>query len=133
MKAFRIVMAGLMAVSLSMVALVAAAGSAQDNGSNDHNNRLSARLHGINEVPSVSTPATGTFKATISKDEQSIEYELTFSGLGGVIAQSHIHIAERRVNGGIVLWLCQGTARAPAAVAALTPECPQEGTVTGTL
>lgn len=49
------------------------------------------------------------------------------------MAQSHIHIAEKRLNGGIVLWLCQGTARAPAQVAAPTPECPQEGTVTGIL
>jgi hypothetical protein len=36
--------------------------------------------------------------------------------------------------GGIVVWLCQtaGTP-APSAVAALTPFCPEEGTVTGTI
>ena len=132
MKTFRIMTAGLIAVTLSMVALVASPQKGQDND-RDRANRLSARLLGINEVPSVSTGATGSLKATISKDEQSIEYELTFTGLQGVVAQSHIHIARPNVNGGIVLWLCQGTSRAPAAVAALTPECPQEGTVTGTL
>jgi CHRD domain-containing protein len=134
MKTVRIVMAGLIAVSLSMVALVAASDKGKDNDRDrDRDNRISARLVGINEVPSVSTGATGRLKATISRDEQSIDYELSFSGLQGVVAQSHIHIARRNVNGGIVLWLCQGTARAPAQVAATTPECPQEGTVTGTL
>jgi len=132
MKTFRIMTAGLIAVTLSMVALVASPQKGKDND-RDRDNRLSARLLGINEVPSVSTGATGRLTATISRDEQSIEYELTFSGLQGVVAQSHIHIARPNVNGGIVLWLCQGTSRAPAAVAASTPECPQEGTVTGTL
>ena len=124
-------MAGLIAVSLSTVALVAfEQGQGKDK---DRENSISAKLLGINEVPSVSTVATGRLKAAISEDEQSIEYELSYSGLQGVIAQAHIHIARVDVNGGIVLWLCQGTARAPAQVAATTPECPQEGTVTGTL
>jgi len=134
MKTLRIVMAGLIAVSLSMVALVAASDEGKDNDQDrDRDNRINARLVGINEVPSVSTGATGTLKATIARDGLSIDYELTFSGLQGVVQQSHIHIARPNVNGGIVLWLCQGAVRAPAQVAALTPECPQEGTVTGTL
>jgi len=131
MKMIRIALAGLSAACLAMGATTA---SAQDN--NDKKDRpfeLSATLVGINEVPSVSTGAVGHFKATIAPDEDSIEYELSFSGLGGVVAQSHIHIAQPVSNGGIVLWLCQGTSRAPAAIAAVTPECPQEGTVTGTL
>src|SRR5215510_4924010 len=103
MKTLRIVMAGLVAVSLSMVALVAASDKDKDRD-RDRDNRLSATLLGINEVPSVSTGATGRFKATIARDEQSIEYELTFTGLQGVVAQSHIHIARTKVNGGIVLW-----------------------------
>ena len=136
MRTLQVITAGLIAVCLSMVVVVASPqkGKDNDNGNGrDRDNELSARLLGINEVPSVSTGATGHFKATISKDEQSIEYEINFSGLGGAVAQSHIHIARPNVNGGIVLWLCQGTSRAPAAVAALTPECPQQGTVTGTL
>ena len=97
--------------------------------------RLRTTLLGFNEVPVVSTGAKGRFKAEIVDTAlgQEIEYELSFSGLGGVVAQSHIHVAQKDVNGGIVLWLCQGTSRAPAQVAANTPECPQEGTVTGTL
>jgi hypothetical protein len=128
MKVVRILTAGFIAVSLTMVALAAS------QKGKDQESRFSASLRGINEVPSVSTVAKGQLTAIIAKDEQSIEYELTFSGLQGAVAQSHIHIARPNVNGGIVLWLCQGTAKpADTVIAALTPHCPQQGTVTGTL
>jgi len=131
MKSMRVWLA--VSIALSLVAVAGIAAHDDDHGEKRHHGeRLSAKLLGINEVPSVSTPATGHFKARISADGQSIEYELTFGDLGGVIAQSHVHIARKNVNGGIVLWVCQGTVRAPAQVALLTPECPQSGTVTGT-
>jgi hypothetical protein len=96
--------------------------------------KIKARLTGYEEVPAVSTAARGEFEARISRDEGLIEYELSYSGLQGTVSQAHIHFAQRAVNGSIVLWLCQtpGTP-APAAVAGLTPQCPQSGTVTGTL
>jgi len=101
-----------------------------DNGGD----KIRARLTGYEEVPAVSTPASGEFEARISRDEGMIEYELSYSGLQGSVSQAHIHFAQKAVNGSIVLWLCQtpGTP-APAAVAGLTPQCPQSGTVTGTL
>jgi len=96
--------------------------------------RIEAKLIGYQEVPSVSTPATGEFHARISPDEQTIDYELTFSGLVGTVQQSHIHFGQRGVNGSVVIWLCQtATTPAPAAVAKITPFCPQSGTVTGTI
>lgn len=98
-----------------------------------HVERIHAHLTGFQEVPSVLTPAHGDFSARIS-DDSTIEYELTFSGLVGTVQQSHIHIAEKGVNGSIVIWLCQtATTPAPAAVAGSTPMCPQSGTVTGTI
>lgn len=132
MKNVQIAAAGLLALSLATAAQLAASDKGKDND-RDRANRISATLVGINEVPSVSTAASGRLTATIAQDQQSIEYELSFTGLQGTVAQSHIHIARKNVNGGIVLWLCQGTSRAPAAVAATTPECPQEGTVSGIL
>src|SRR2546422_11066734 len=93
---------------------------------------LRARLIGYQEVPSVSTPASGEFKAHISRDDGLIEYELSYSGLIGTVQQSHIHFGQPAVNGSVVIWLCQTTTTpAPAAVAGLTPFCPQSGTVTG--
>jgi hypothetical protein len=96
--------------------------------------KIKARLTGYQEVPSVSTPASGEFEAKISKDEELIEYELSYDGLVGTVQQSHIHFAQKAVNGSIVVWLCQTTTTpAPATVATLTPFCPQSGTVTGTI
>lgn len=96
--------------------------------------KIKARLTGYEEVPSVSTPASGEFEATVSKDEGMIEYELSYSGLLGTVQQSHIHFAQKAVNGSIVVWLCQTTTTpAPVSVAGLTPFCPQSGTVTGTI
>jgi len=93
--------------------------------------RIEAHLTGYQEVPSVSTPAHGEFNAKISKDQQSISYQLTFSDLVGTVTMSHIHIAQRGVSGAIVIWLCQ-TAAMPSPIAS-TPMCPQSGTVTGTI
>jgi hypothetical protein len=137
MKPLRILTVGLIAVFLSAVAVVGASQKGKENGKDkdkDKDTRISATLLGINEVPSVSTVATGHLDATIAEDGLSIEYDLSFSGLQGVVAQSHIHIARKNVNGGIVLWLCKGTAvPADATISALTPVCPQEGTVHGVL
>lgn len=130
MKTMRLALAGLMfAATVATVAHL----TASDDNDKERGNKISTRLKGFNEVPIVSTGATGRLKAMIAEDEQSIEYELSFSDLNGVVAQAHIHLAQKDVNGGIVLWLCQGTSRAPTQVAATTPECPQEGAVTGTL
>ena len=95
---------------------------------------IRARLSGYQEVPSVSTPASGEFRAHLFGDDDNamMNYELSFSGLVGTVQQSHIHIGQRGVNGSIVIWLCQTTTTpAPAAVATITPTCPQSGSVTG--
>jgi hypothetical protein len=92
---------------------------------------IHAKLTGFEEVPVVSTVATGEFRARISQDERSIEYELRYSGLQGTVTQAHIHVAQPNVNGVIVIWLCQ-TATTPSPVAG-TPTCPQSGTVDGTI
>ena len=101
----------------------------------DRDDRIRVDLVGFQEVPSVSTPASGRLKVNIARDDQSFDYELTFGGLIGTVQQSHIHFAQAGVNGSIVVWLCQtATTPAPAAVAGLTPFCPQpSGTVSGTI
>jgi len=125
MKTLHVALAVIMTVSIS--ALVRA-------DREDRADRIHAALIGYQEVPSVSTPARGEFTATIARDDLSFDYELSFSGLVGTVQQSHIHFAQRGVNGSVVVWLCQtATTPAPAAVAALTPVCPQSGTVKGTI
>lgn len=95
---------------------------------------VKVHLKGFEEVPSVSTAASGELRLKIDDRAGTIAYELTYEGLQGTVTQSHIHVGQPGVAGGISIWLCQtATNPAPAAVAAATPQCPQAGTVTGTL
>jgi hypothetical protein len=90
-----------------------------------------ARMTGFQEVPPNSTPASGTCTATISDDDTSIAYELTYEGLEAPVTQAHIHFGQFFVSAGIVVFLCQtDTSPDPSGVA---PACPQSGTVSGTI
>jgi hypothetical protein len=98
-----------------------------------HAEKIEADLIGFREVPSVSTAASGEFHATINPGDQSIDYELRYSGLQGTVQQSHIHVAQLSVNGSVVIWLCQtATNLDPTGHA---PQCPPgqatEAVVTG--
>lgn len=93
-----------------------------------HGGPLRAELIGYEEVPAVATRADGMFEARVARDGQSVNYTLAFTGLQGTITQSHIHFAQKSVNGSIIVWLC-GTAT--NAGPAGTPTCPQSGTVSG--
>jgi len=117
----RLHLAALVAVAGTLAVVTAAVAGGGDN--------IRERLRGFEEVPVVLTPATGEFKASV-RDGQ-IDYVLSYSGLRGNVTQAHIHIGQELVNGGISVWLCE-TATNPSPVAT-TPQCPQSGTVTGTL
>jgi hypothetical protein len=93
--------------------------------------RIEATLTGDEEVPVVSTVASGEFRARISFDEQSIDWVLTYNGLQAPVTQAHIHVAQPGVNGVIVYWFCQ-TATNPSPIAS-TQTCPQSGTISGTI
>ena len=82
--------------------------------------KVRARLSGLQEVPVVSTEASGTFDASISPHGNAIDYEITYTGMQGVVTQSHMHVGQRSVNGGIVLWIC-GSATNPGPAG--TPVC----------
>jgi CHRD domain len=100
--------------------------------------RIREFLNGVQEVPVISTTGSGTFQAVISRDEDEIEYTLSFKELEGDVTQSHIHIGPAQNSGGIVLWLCQTTAN-PAPAGTTPPRCFDVGnsaranTVTGVL
>jgi hypothetical protein len=93
-------------------------------------NHFKAELTGYEEVPTLSTPGEGRFKARLNKAGTEIEYELRYEGLEGTVTQAHIHLGQRATTGGIVLFLCTNLGNGPAG----TPACPAApGTVTGTL
>jgi hypothetical protein len=109
-------------VAASLLAIAAMTASAGGE------NKIRGKLNGYQEVPSVSTAASGSFVAEVAADGQSFHYELSYSGLQGNVLQSHIHFGQKSVNGSIIIWLC-GTAANPGPVG--TQTCPQSGTVTG--
>ncbi len=92
-------------------------------------NSFGALFNGYEEVPPVFTSGSGLVQLQISGDRTSIQYSLSYSGLSSAVTQAHIHFGERPVNGGIIVFLCDNTGKAPAGV----PPCPSSGTVTGTL
>ena len=93
-------------------------------------NNLRAELESFQEVPAVSSPASGQFRAKVIKNT-TIEYTLSYKGLEADATQSHIHIGQRSVNGGIVSVPLSGSSSGPHGSCA---ECPaREGSVTGTL
>ena len=93
--------------------------------------RFKAHLVGYEEVPAVNTVAEGRFEARLAPDGQSLTYTMTYSGLQAPVIMSHIHFAQKSVNGSIVVWLC-GSAAQPGPAG--TQACPGTGgTIGGTV
>lgn len=82
-------------------------------------------LRGYDEVPTLSTPAMGMFRAHVDEAGQVIHYELSYSGLTGDVTQAHIHLGARGTNGGVMAFLCS------ANPSGSVPMCPPSGTVSG--
>jgi hypothetical protein len=93
-----------------------------------------ARLVSYNEVTSVSSPAFGTFYAIVNKEGTAFTYWLSYWDLQFPVSQAHIHFGQHHQNGGISVWLCEGTSLAPDN-AGDVPSCqgPRSHQVTGTI
>jgi hypothetical protein len=92
---------------------------------------LSERLWGNEIAPRpLTTPAIGSFDATLSGGDDSLTFVLRYTELQGVAAEAHIHLGEMGRTGRIAAYLCSNDAARPAD----TPPCPAApGQVTGTL
>ncbi|HEY2296064.1 MAG TPA: CHRD domain-containing protein [Thermoanaerobaculia bacterium] len=89
-----------------------------------------ARLRPFDEVPALSTGGGGHFSATISADGSEITYQLSYLNLSAAVLQSHLHFAQKGVNGGIMIFLCSNLGNGPAG----TQTCPTGGgTISGTI
>jgi hypothetical protein len=92
---------------------------------------LRASLTGYQEVPSVNSNAAGEFEARIAADGNSFTYTLAYDGLQADVVMSHIHFAQKSVNGPIIVWLC-GTTAQPGPSG--TQTCPgRSGVIRGTV
>jgi CHRD domain len=93
-------------------------------------NHLSETLIGYEEVPAISTTGHASFTADVSDDGQSIDWELSYADLEGSVLQSHIHFAQRSVNGAIIVFLCTNLGNGPVG----TQTCPASpATISGTI
>jgi CHRD domain len=102
--------------------LLVAAGVTVAGADRDRDGDFEARLKGFQEVPAVSTEASGRFEAEL--DDGALEYELSFRDLQAPVLFAHIHLGQRTANGGVSAFLCGGGSK---------PACPQSGTVEGTV
>ena len=88
------------------------------------------RLSGYEEVPAVSTPASGDFQAHVRASRNEIPYRLKYSALTGAVEQAHIHFGQEAVSGGISVFLCSNLGNGPAG----TQPCPPgPATISGTI
>jgi CHRD domain len=113
------------------VAVVAVVGWASVAMAGGDTRKFSTNLTGFEEVPALSTPGAGDFRARLNRDATVLQYELRYSALESQVTQAHIHFENATNNGGIVVFLCSNLGNGPAG----TPMCPPAGTttVTGTL
>jgi CHRD domain len=112
------------AVVAGAIAILLAAGGVAVAGADGDDGGFQARLKGFEEVPAVSTVASGRFEAQIDSAAQRIDYELSYRDLEAPVLFAHIHLGQRTANGGVAAFLCGGGSK---------PACPQSGTVTGTI
>jgi hypothetical protein len=91
-------------------------------------------LSGFEEVPVVSTNASGDFRAWINRSGEEIRYRLSYADTTGDVTQAHIHLGQKDVNGGVSVWLC-GNPNPPAITPpAGTQTCPAApATIVGTI
>ncbi len=90
----------LVAASVSLLALPGAVAAQQQT--------CTASLSGAQEVPPVTTDASGSATVTISSDGSSISYRVSYQGLSGAASASHIHFGARGENGPVILPLDVG-------------------------
>jgi len=110
-----------LSIAMLFILLAAATAAGADAASDRHSGRqVRAELEPIQEVPALSTPGQGKFRGTISKDGEELSFELSYEDLQGEVAQAHLHLGQKSVNGGISIFLCTNLGNGPAG----TPACP---------
>src|SRR6185436_112756 len=91
--------------------------------------KFKATLIGYDEVPALSSTGAGTFSVQVDPSDTFFDYQLSYAGLTGNVAQAHIHIAQKGVNGGIMVFFCTNLGNGPPG----TQLCPgpNAGSVSG--
>jgi hypothetical protein len=119
-----------LAGAVALLALLGVVGAAIAGGGG---RGISERLTGYEEVPAVSTGASGKFQAKFSRFGDTVRFRLSYRDLEGAVQQAHIHLGQERVNGGVSVWLCGNPSTTPPITPpAGTQTCPTSpATITG--
>ena len=128
-RRLRFVLPAMVVLSLFVASLAVAAGT--DHGKKKHGKNVTqftAKLTGHNEVPAVHTAGKGQLKLTVN-DNNTLSYELTYSGLNANALFSHVHFAQPNVNGAVSFFLCGGGGK-PACPAGTSSTASVTGTIT---
>lgn len=123
----------LVSLTLLIGLSVVAVDSADANG-RKRQEVFRAWLSGFEEAPNViSSTGRGFFRAIVDEDAGTIDYRLTYSGLDtATITQSHLHMGQHHMAGGIVIFLCSNlTTPAPPPGTQACPASP--GQIAGTI
>ena len=94
-----------------------------------------AKFSGFNEIGGLGAGETGAIfsqgqaalKLKLNTKLQTLNWTLTYSGLGAPVTQAHIHFGKVHVAGGIMVFFCSNLANSPAG----TQLCPASGTISG--
>lgn len=117
-----------LAVVVAIAAMLTASGAiavghdgvdGKDRGSSGSKS-FRAALTGYEEVPAISTPASGAFKATLNRAGDRLSWRLTYRDIATPVQQAHIHFGQQAVNGGVSAFLCSNLPEAPSG----TQACP---------
>jgi hypothetical protein len=77
--------------TVAALALALAGCGMMGRGSGSNTETFGATLTGGEEVPPVTTSATGTAEATYDRTSNMLNYRVTYSGLSGPATAGHIH------------------------------------------
>jgi hypothetical protein len=119
-------------VSLSLLFAAALLAIARPAGADFRKHQLFVRawLTGFDETPSLSSPGRGFFRAIVDEDAGTIQYWFTYDGVAN-ITQSHLHLGEHHIMGGISVFLCTNLGNGTPAGVQTCP--PSPGQITGTI
>jgi len=93
------------ALSGTVVVTLALAFAAAVGATNPGNRAYVAKLSSANEVPALSTGATGTALIKINTQKQELCWLIHAKGLSSTATAAHIHAGTARATGGIVVTL----------------------------
>jgi hypothetical protein len=62
-----------------------------DDGTDDNMYSISGSASGSQEVPAVTTSATGTLTGTYNASNNRLDYTINWTGLSGVVSVAHFH------------------------------------------